>query len=497
MKIVLLFTLALFMILAFGFTPVQAKEWTVMVYMAADNGPNEDLEGDAWVDLYEMLQAKVDTDKVNIVVEGDFGSKGNDGRYLLQGDTPKMIKKYDEINLGDPKNLEKFIKETKNDYPADRYMMVFWGHGTGMISVAGPGTIAAKKNSRSRTAHDYIYESTVGLNKIFAKKAVEALIGYRRPSRSFAYDESSKDSITLVEAKQALDNAGVKFSVISFDACIMNQAEVLYQLRDYTDYITAAFTYFPGGGYWYTGWLKALSDNSSMSNEDLAKAILASNKKYYTDEKLYIEDFTLTVKYRIIKSLNNNKEEVLKEMEKQGIPADKFDEFCQQYAKQYVKENLSDIQAAAKKAFKAQPLNFGMLNISKMDDFRIALDNMINITNKDIALEARQHATAYNPLFGEKYGDWYIDTHSFAKYIEENGNCQQKLAAKAVINAIEAVEVKRIDINLDGTDLANAYFGILFPENVKLYNVISKFYTPLEFAKDSSWDEFLAELAKK
>lgn len=469
----------------------QAK-WTIMIYMAGDNGENEDLEGDGWVDLMEMKLAKVGKD-INIIVERDFGSKGFDGRYKITGQNITKIKSYDEINLGDPKILTRFIKEVKRDYPAERYAIVFWGHGTGMISVAGPGTIASN-NRRYRDISDYYYLNQYQLDKIIAQDAITRILPPRN-YRSFAYDHTNNDSITLVEAKQALREAGVKFDLIAFDACIMNQVEVLYQLKDFADIITAAFTYFPGGGYWYTGWLKKLNIKPDMSTLKLAKYILASNKLYYTKEELFVPSFVETVRQRMLKNLRNRKNEVLEYMKENGISEDKFEEFINAYADNYIKENKSQIVAAAKRTLKSIVLNFGIIKTDTFNGYIKVFNKFVKTisNNKDLILDARQKATSYNPLFGEQYGNFHMDLMTFAEYIYSKGNNEEKQSAAEFMQAVKALEPLKINIG-NVAELKNVRMGIFFPENIKLYNVFAKYYEPLDFAKDTQWDELLKTL---
>lgn len=512
-KKILIFILV-FTIASFGTFAQETKDWTILVYMAADNEEGGDLEGDAWIDLREMMEAKVNSDSVNIVIEADFGSKGYDGRYIIEDGELKRISSYDEINLGDPANLEKFLREGINRYPAKKYMVDFWGHGTGMISMAGPGTIIEELNSQNKRAPMNV-EGAVTMKFPYAAYTDEVIpsIPMAReaeysfydkhgvtPKRAFAYDESHKDSITLVEVKKVLKSIGKRFNLLSFDACLMNTVEVNYQLKDFTDYIVSAITTFPGGGYWYTGWMKYLDTHNGVEGYELAKAILESNKKYYSNEEMFVSGFAITVKERIKKNLRAQKEAVLEAMAQSNIPESQFEEFVEQYAVNYVNENLDALIENGKKAFTMQTLNFGMVNTNHIEKVVEDLDGVVKTLKTEEALKAFlmavEDASKFNAGFGEDYGHFYIDTVTFAKKLISDGNDEQKKAAEILKESIYKAEPYRIIIN-GGKDLPKNRMSIFFPENTQITKLLYKYYAELDFAKVSHWDDILKVLAQK
>ena len=67
-----------------------------------------------------------------------------------------------------------------------------------------------------------------------------------------------------------------KLDVLSFDACLMSQMEVLYQLKDSAGCITASERTVPGYGYAYNAFLTQLNKNSSIAPLDYVKGIVSS-----------------------------------------------------------------------------------------------------------------------------------------------------------------------------------------------------------------------------
>ena len=205
---------------------------TVLVYMCGT-----DLEtsyGMATSDLNEMLYATA-SDKIRIVVEtgGTRRWKNNtiasttNQRWLIQNGTISALNK----NVGkramtDPATLTDFIRFGTSSYPANRYFLILWDHGGG--SLAG-------------YAHDELY-----------------------PNGTMTVDEISK----------ALNDGGVKFDWIGFDACLMANMETAIAVEPYADYLIASEETEPGTGWYYTNWLSKLANNTSMPTTSIGKEII-------------------------------------------------------------------------------------------------------------------------------------------------------------------------------------------------------------------------------
>ncbi|MCK4935205.1 MAG: hypothetical protein KAR84_00005, partial [Elusimicrobiales bacterium] len=122
--------------------PKIEKEWTIMIFKNAKN--NLERYGLKNVNEMEMIGS---SDKVNIVVElgrmegydsfeGDWiGSR----RYLILKDnntdavTSPIVQDLGKVDMGDWKHLVDFGKWAKANYPAKKYMLIVWNHGTGWI----------------------------------------------------------------------------------------------------------------------------------------------------------------------------------------------------------------------------------------------------------------------------------------------------------------------------------------------------------------------------
>ncbi len=229
------------------------QTYTLMMYICGS-----DLETDggyATTDIQEMLDATID-EKINVVIQTggtlewqNFGisSEANE-RYLVTDDELILIDdSLGQLDMLEPQTLTDFINYSKENYPADRYGLIMWDHGGGAIS-------------------------------------------------GFGYDETQgdEDTLTIDEMEVALNNAGVKFDFIGFDACLMATVETAYMVKGNADYLIASEELEPGTGWNYVEILNGLSANTDIETLELGK-IIADSFIESNQGLLYEEEATLSV----------------------------------------------------------------------------------------------------------------------------------------------------------------------------------------------------------
>lgn len=232
----------------------KKKEWTVMVYMAADN--NLAIAG--LDDLEEMEKAGGSSSDVQFVVQAEF-SKDNLAQYGLRkpqnfqrpnyhtfrypvvksrnlyGPEGK-VKDIGNRNMTLASELSSFIKWAKKTYPAKRYALVLWNHGGGVQGLLQDETSA----------------------------------GY--------------DLMSLQTLRSALQSAG-KVDLIDFDMCLMASYEVFNVLDGMTDYVVASQEVVPGAGNPYQPIFKALRRKPKMTPRALSLLIAQKYNDSYHDER--------------------------------------------------------------------------------------------------------------------------------------------------------------------------------------------------------------------
>ena len=235
----------------------QAK-WTFMVYMAGDNN----LDGAALRDIAEMARAG-STKDVNILVQLDRIEDNLTRRFrITQGGGFKTdcIESFGDTNTGDPQILYDFVKWAVDNYPADRYALILWNHGSGWWEDAkGRAAGPAEKKSRRRL-----------FNHAFPQE-----------HRSICYDDTSGgDALDNRELRVVLAGIcallGRKIDLLGMDACLMNMVEVAYQLRESVNVIVGSEIEEPFDGWPYAEILTRLNARPRQDAAALARWIVKS-----------------------------------------------------------------------------------------------------------------------------------------------------------------------------------------------------------------------------
>ncbi|MEM3662717.1 MAG: clostripain-related cysteine peptidase [Sulfolobales archaeon] len=217
---------------------VTLADWTVMVFIAADN----DLAKVSTDDINAM-EGVGSTDKVNIVVQRDLSSQC-ERLFIINhnGDPAKnslVLEQMPSQNTGDPAVLTDFIKWSVTYYPAKHYALIIWDHGSGV-----------------------------------RQKEQKTLL------RGIAYDDTSMDYLDTIEMRQALEEAGVKLDFLGMDACLMQMAEVATEIKAQVNLVCASeeISY----GWPFYSFLQQLVQNPTMDAVALGKAAVDAYTSYYS-----------------------------------------------------------------------------------------------------------------------------------------------------------------------------------------------------------------------
>ncbi|OYD87520.1 hypothetical protein CDG77_28845 [Nostoc sp. 'Peltigera membranacea cyanobiont' 213] len=278
------------------------RRWTMMVYMAGDNGKVfEQLQGkrlmapmeaQGYQDIAEM-EAVGSTPDVAVLVQFDtLSDREHTYRiYIRPSEEPRQIENIPEQNTGDPRALRDFIVWGIENYPAENYAVILWNHGTGWKE----DDIYAFARSRGveiQASQDEVRSLTRNHRRLsrafFLSSITEVLQLENEDSRAIAFDDSSLDFLDNAKLQQAFQEAeaitGKKVSLIGMDACLMGMVEVAYQLRTNANYMVASQEVEPLTGYPYTAILQNLTANPEMTSEVLAKLIVQEYGRYYEGE---------------------------------------------------------------------------------------------------------------------------------------------------------------------------------------------------------------------
>ena len=242
--------------MGFGGRAFAADEWTLMVYLDGDCS----LEDAAIGDFLEMSDAGSTSD-VNILVLFDRIS-GYSGAYddwtgarrglLEKNDDPDAAWGVDmgELNMGDPQTLVDFVTWGVRNYPANRYAVVLWNHGSGWRSE----------------------DTTEG----------------EPPYKSVCFDDTSFDRLDMSEVRDALDQIETdvgEMDLVGFDACLMAMVEVAYEIREHGDVMVGSEKTEPNDGWPWDTILSDLAATPAMSAAQLGEAIVSRYYQSYGNDQ--------------------------------------------------------------------------------------------------------------------------------------------------------------------------------------------------------------------
>ena len=204
-----------------------------------------DLEGKSYAATKNIQQMENlgSNSRVNVIVETGGGSNNTKiggirsidftkvQRHKILHHNVQFLGDLGQKDMGNPNTLSDFIIWGITNFPAKKYAIILWDHGSGL--------------------------NGFGQDIIF-----------------------NNDILTPIELKQAFLTAkvytNVTFELIGFDACAMSSLEIASRLQNVTHYMVSSEEVEPSWGWNYTAIIENLSTNSGQSGSSLGRAIVDS-----------------------------------------------------------------------------------------------------------------------------------------------------------------------------------------------------------------------------
>jgi len=191
-----------------------AKDWTVLVYMAADA---EDLGGPALADLRAMEDpgaATGSTAQADVVAELDRKDPAGALRLHLfrapaagEGVRSPIVEARGKGKAPTEERLTRFLTWGMERYPSDHYAVVVWGHGLGWRpAIVNAGAAGPVRYDRAGTTGGIAFDETLG-TVLDTPALRRALVTAARERRG-----------------------GQPFDLYASDACLMQSVEVAGEL---------------------------------------------------------------------------------------------------------------------------------------------------------------------------------------------------------------------------------------------------------------------------
>lgn len=280
-----------------------SADWTVIIYIAAHN--NLDLYGER--SLNQILSAG-STPHVKLVALFDGTQRA--ARYIAGAPgTPAVQENLDSFDSGDGDALLETVRWACQQYPAQRYALILWSHGSGWrpepVQAAGPSHAAASGKVYARwtpTEIQQIAREARGDTAVDVKEATERsaapgsmalfrstmarILSLDKPAeRAVCFDDGTGHSLDTLELDRVMQEVqkliGHPLDLLGMDACLMATLEVAYQIRKSVRYLVASEELVPARSWPYDSILQELNATPDMEGNQLAAAVVRHYKQFY------------------------------------------------------------------------------------------------------------------------------------------------------------------------------------------------------------------------
>ena len=224
-----------------------------------------DLEAKSYSATNNLIQMKNagHSSRINIIVQTGGGGGKIDGkrfidfskvqRHEILNGTIHTLMDLGQRNMGASDTLSDFIEWGALKFPAKKYVLILWDHGSGL--------------------------NGFGKDLIF-----------------------NNDILSPLELREALlaaeINTHIKFELIGFDACLMSSLEIASRLENITHYVVSSEEVEPLWGWNYTTIIQNLSANSHEPAGSLGMSIVDSYvklSKYLSTSEKFGADKQITL----------------------------------------------------------------------------------------------------------------------------------------------------------------------------------------------------------
>lgn len=244
----------LFMLLAFVAPRANAgllpqKEWTMMVYL---NG-NNDLDRYGAININQM-EVSGSNENRNIVVQWASLAERTTKRLYVQKDndrstvTSPVVEVLGTVDMGHKQNLSDFIEWSVKNFPAKKYFVVVWNHGTGWH-------LTGSKERGSFGLTDISSDDRTG-NSIKTEELADVL-------------------------RQAARTMGHPVDLYASDACLMSMVEVAYQMQGAVETFAGSEETEPGDGWPYDTFLSKWAQKPKASSLEVGKMLADAYDDFY------------------------------------------------------------------------------------------------------------------------------------------------------------------------------------------------------------------------
>jgi hypothetical protein len=247
-----------------------------MIFMVGDNN----LSDKCLADLHEIKEAGSSKD-VTVIVETDL-KNGPTNRYLITRHRTLEEDVDAQWSETRPEVLRDFLHWCIKYHPANRYMLVLWGHGRALDSFEVPvdlSEIAIDPRVRDAAARRRD-------ERFSRRKKPRNVSQDGKPFFIICPDDQASHAISNIELKDILESVshkieGGKIHVLGMVACLMGMFEMCYELRRGVHYMIASESLIPDTSLPFDKVIPFLIENPRIEPEEICRTIVDQFKSFY------------------------------------------------------------------------------------------------------------------------------------------------------------------------------------------------------------------------
>lgn len=217
------------------------KEWTFLTFLNGHN--NLDSFGD--MNMKQMKEVG-SSDQINVVVQWASLKNKNTKRIYVKKGEYDIVQDMPAVDMGDYRNLIDFVKWAHENYPAKKYFVNVWNHGSGWHL----------KNKSGIVIQDISNDDLTG-NKI------------------------TTEQLGLAMKEIAIITGGA-VEIYGSDACLMGMAEVASQMKGVVNFFAGSEELEPAEGWPYNLFLTRWMQNPYANGAEVGKILAEEYFKAYS-----------------------------------------------------------------------------------------------------------------------------------------------------------------------------------------------------------------------
>lgn len=357
----------------------EVKEWTFLTFM---NGHNN-LDVFAEPNLQAMAQVG-STDEINIVVQVADTARPNTQRVVVNKGSYKVLQTLPRVDMGDQKELKKFIEWAVENYPAKKYFLNVWNHGSGW------------HNFKKRSG------STLPLE-----------------IHDVSFDDYTRNFITTEQMGEVMEYfaelTGDKVELYGNDACLMQMIEIGAEISDSVKFMASSQDNEPGEGWPYAAFLKRWAADPYIDGAGVGKIL---TEEYYNRYGTWDEITTFsTINLQKLDGLIDSLGDLAHELS--GLDAEKSKkvQFEAMGTHAFFNTDYKDLYHFVSKLEKRADLG---LNKATLSSVKSAFDDVVIIT-KNADAQANAHGlSVWLPTFDLHY-DKHISRYQGLEFNKQTG----------------------------------------------------------------------------